>query len=133
VDNLNAHSQRDSKPSGSYEITIDEFWAKSGKKNMAIHCDERWKSIILREVFNKMGETWCDGDKYNKRGYFNQHKENTCYSNTHRYGSCQTYINLNYEMYDFSRVDLSKYLTPAQVKEIRKKLGFNPLSQELER
>ena len=131
--NSNTQSQKGLTLSDTYDITIDEFCAKSGKKNMAIHCDKRWKSIILREVFDSMGKTWCDGDKYTKKGFFKDYKENTCYANTYTYGSYQTYTNRNYDIYDFSRVDLTKYLTPAQVKEIRKKLGFDPLSQELER
>jgi hypothetical protein len=106
----NTQDQNVSKQRIDYKITIDEFWEED---NLAvIHCDEEWKADILMKVFDRMGKVWDSGEDYTQDNRFESHKSNTCYSNSNSCGSYQAYEECyDCQIIDFSKVDLSKYLT----------------------
>lgn len=84
------------------KITIKEFW--NSKKKLAIHCNTEEKADKLLEAFDKFGEKWKSGNRYTKFNCWCDDFENTCYSNTNRYSSIDSYKRRGYTIYEFEDV-----------------------------
>ena len=97
-----------------YKITLDEFWASRDRgKSIAIHCDTEEKARTLLTAFDKMGETWGNGEqgqRYTKKTGWRDYYTDTVYTN---YNFCSplywAYEN-NVPVYEFEEVDLQDYL-----------------------
>lgn len=98
----NAEIQGDTK---KYKITLSEFWANKGKKNMAIHCKTEKEANELLKAFDKAGEAWSGGGNYLANSYYGY---KVCYDNGNRVGIIETYERLHYRIYEFDEVDLSR-------------------------
>ena len=86
------------------KITLKEFW--NSKKKLAIHCNTEEKADKLLEAFDKYGERWYGDYRYIDDTYWNDEKENTCYSNRHGYSSIDWYKANDLKIYEFDEVDL---------------------------
>lgn len=98
----NAEIQADTK---KYKITLSEFWANKGKKNMAIHCKTEKEANELMKAFDRAGEVWDGGENYLANSYYGYR---VCYDNGNRVGIIETYERLHYRIYEFDEVDLSR-------------------------
>lgn len=98
----NAEIQGDTK---KYKITLSEFWANKGKKNMAIHCKTEKEANELMKAFDRAGEVWDGGENYLANSYYGYR---VCYDNGNRVGIIETYERLHYRIYEFDEVDLSR-------------------------
>lgn len=98
----NAEIQSDTK---KYKITLSEFWANKGKKNIAIHCKTEKEANELLKAFDKAGEVWDGGESYLANSYYGYR---VCYDNGNRVGLIETYERLHYRIYEFDEVDLSR-------------------------
>lgn len=87
-----------------YKITLSEFWANKGKKEMAIYCKTEAESRELLTAFDRMGKKWCDDSSYIDFDKIEDLLDECCYYNNNTW-SC--YKN-NGEIYEFNEVDLSK-------------------------
>lgn len=90
-----------------YKITLSEFWANKGKKDMAIHCNTESEVDELLKVFDRVGQVWSSGDKYTE---LNMGGKDICYTNDNQfcfYASDEDDID-NIMVYEFNEVDLSK-------------------------
>lgn len=92
---LNNAEYQGEKP---YKITLSEFWANKGKKDMAIHCKTDNEADELLKVFDRMRQVWLSGDKYTE---INMSGKDVCYTNNNTF---YNYI----KFYEFNEVDLSK-------------------------
>lgn len=92
-----------------YKITLSEFWANKGKKNMAIHCKTKEQAKELLKAFDRVGEKWRDCDSYKEVLYWDKWKEKTLYSNINGCaelgGARHKYR--DYKVYKFDEVDLN--------------------------
>ena len=98
------------------KITLDEFFASSDK--LAIHCDEEWKAIALTKCFAKMGRVWSNSESYAGNTKYQDYGDKTCYTNRgtrYKFGSD---VIDNIEAFDFSDVDISKYLKEDEIQMI---------------
>ena len=99
-----------------YKITIDEFCASYKKLAIATPTEEQAK--ILCRVFDKMGKKWCDGKSYLDGTNWNNHKEETAYSNDGEYCTSSVFVRVTgTPVYSFDEVDMEKYLDEESVKE----------------
>ena len=90
-----------------YKITLSEFWANKGKKDMAIHCKTDDEADELLKAFDRVGQVWNSGDKYTKFAMF-YGSGDLCYTNNNRF--CY-YVPGEIDgimVYKFNEVDLSK-------------------------
>ena len=98
-----------------YKITIDEFCASYKKLAIATPTEEQAK--ILCRVFDKMGKKWCDGKSYLDGTNWNNHKEETAYSNDGEYCTSSVFVRVTgTPVYSFDEVDMEKYLDEEPVK-----------------
>lgn len=66
-----------------------------------------------------MGRSWHSGVRYDVRSRWGELKSDTVYSNKGGIGTPEQFVNL---VYPFESVDLSKYLTEEELKEIQDKM-----------
>lgn len=93
-----------------YKITLSEFWANKGKKNMAIHCKTEAEANELLKAFDRKGQVWAGGERYTD---LNLGGEDGCYTNNNKfynyiYHEEAVAINGKIKIYEFNEVDLSK-------------------------
>jgi hypothetical protein len=93
-----------------YKITLSEFWANKGKKNMAIHCKTEAETNELSNAFDRMGQVWYSGSKYTDLNFGG---EDVCYTNNNKFYNyiCHEEAVDNIgkiKIYEFNEVDLSK-------------------------
>ena len=79
-----------------------------------------WKHNILMNVFNRMGKTLYNGKKYTLENvkYQFYYGEYMSYKNNGRICDKRDRYRLEFSCLTFSQVDLTKYLTPEEIKEI---------------
>ena len=106
--------EKNTKPK-DYKITVDEFFASYKKLAIATPTEEQAK--ILCRVFDKMGKKWCDGKSYLDGTNWNNHKEETAYSNDGEYCTSSVFVRVTgTPVYSFDEVDMEKYLDEEPVK-----------------
>lgn len=93
-----------------YKITLSEFWANKGKRNMAIHCKTEAETNELSNAFDRMGQVWYSGSKYTDLNFGG---EDVCYTNNNKFYNyfCHEEAVDNIgkiKIYEFNEVDLSK-------------------------
>lgn len=93
-----------------YKITLSEFFANKGKRNMAIHCKTEAEANELLKAFDRVGQVWYSGSKYTD---LNLGGEDACYTNNNKfynyiYHEEAVAINGKIKIYEFNEVDLSK-------------------------
>lgn len=93
-----------------YKITLSEFWANKGKKDMAIHCRTDNEADELLNAFDRVGQVWSSGDKYTELNYGG---EDVCYTNDNQFYNYICHEEIVAEtgevkIYEFNEVDLSK-------------------------
>ena len=112
----------------SYYLTIDDFWDAHEKGEIfSIHTDQEWKANILTNVFRRMGKYWVNGDSYKDMKY-ERYYEKTCYSNYCCVGELDGWLGTGKRVFKFENIDLSKYLLPNEIDEIKEKLGVDPMA-----
>ena len=109
----------------SYYLTIDDFWDAHEKGEIfSIHTDQEWKANILTNVFRRMGKSWANGNSYKDMSY-EDYYEKTCYTNMGFFGDLS---GKGKRVLKFENIDLSKYLLPNEIDEIKEKLGVDPMA-----
>lgn len=86
------------------KITLSEFWANKGKKEMAIYCKSEAESMELLTAFDRVGKKWCDGSSYIDFDKIESLLDECCYYNNNTW----SFHKNNCEIYKFNEVDLSK-------------------------
>lgn len=87
------------------KITLTDFLNSEG--NLVIRCKTEEEANKLLNAFDKLGKTWCIGTSYLENNYWDNYKENTCYSNKGMYGRYNYFKNKHYYIiYKFNDVDL---------------------------
>ena len=84
------------------KITLKEFW--NSRDHLAIHCGTEEKADKLLDAFDKYCEKWIVDYRYIDNNYWDDEKENTCYSNGHGYNSIDWYKANDYKIYEFEDV-----------------------------
>ena len=84
------------------KITLKEFW--NSEEKSAIHCDTEAKAEKLLKAFDKLGKTWIDGDNFADVNYWENYKENTCYTNDTGYCELNWVKKHSYAIYEFEDV-----------------------------
>ncbi len=92
------------------KITLSEFWANKGKKEMAIRCKTDNEADELLKAFDRVGQVWSSGDKYTE---LNMGGKDVCYTNNNKsydyiYHEEAVAIIGKIKIYEFNEVDLSK-------------------------
>lgn len=89
-----------------YKITLKEFW--HSEKTLGIHCNTEEEAITLLKAFDRLGKRWTIlGDYYSNETNYETYKQNTVYSNNHRYGSVEFFNREKINVYEFAEVDLN--------------------------
>lgn len=89
-----------------YKITLSEFWAQKGKKELAIHCKTEGEAKELLKAFDRVGQKWDSGDSYLNETEWEIYKKDTIYYNDNTYEST-TYAEYTGDtVYEFNEVDL---------------------------
>lgn len=113
---------------GAFDITLDDFF--DAPKLRYISCDEKWKADILTRAFHNRGNKWQDGDSYFNNPVYNMYSEGTCYSNVgamaslKSLGTKEDLLAKNIDVYEFEKVDISKYISKKELMELLPKPNF---------
>jgi hypothetical protein len=74
-----------------------------------------------------MGKSWINGDSYKDMKY-EHYYEKTCYTNMGFFGDLDYLLGTGKRVLKFENIDLSKYLLPNEIDEIKEKLGIDPMA-----
>ena len=99
-------------------ITFKKLLERAKTKSIAVHTLSKEQSITLLKMLDKMGFTWCDGDKLTTKTYYEDEKENTCYSfrkffgklldKEIMYNSLDWFQDDGYTIIEFSEIDFEE-------------------------
>jgi len=102
-------------------ITFKKLLERAKTKQIAVHTPTEEQAITLLKMLDKMGFTWCDGDKLTTKTYYGDEKENTCYSFHKFYGKLRAkdimyspldwFQSFGYKIIEFSEIDFEEEKT----------------------
>jgi len=92
-------------------ISQEEFWKKFCEQrfHMTVHCKTEQQAQQFCQMMKEHGLTWRSGNEHLKNNtYWEDYKEDTCYSNDGGYGFMEFYTNCDYVIYEFSKIFITK-------------------------
>jgi hypothetical protein len=101
-----------------FAMSVEDFWHTEAE--ICIHCPEEWQANILTKVFDRMGRMTRGQNTYTEGTDWESFEEEAVYDNKGYYG--ERYFYGSAIVYHFEDVDLSKYLSDEEIKEIQNKM-----------
>ena len=85
------------------KIKFTEFW--KSKNELAIHCKTQEEAKLFCKKADELRKTWSGGNSYLENDYWNNFREETCYSNKRQRGNKKSFASSNYLVYEFEDID----------------------------